>query len=201
MRLRSVGPYLLLVPPAVALVLFSDRFPSPMPVHWDLAGRPNGFFPRTPVALAFPVLLLGGILLLLDGIVAGGARVGPPENAEAVGRLLAPIRWVVGLMGTPAAFAPLWGPTPILIGAGAMVLVVLVQIARSPRIAPASDQGWRGGLLYADPADPRLVVPKRSGLGWTFNFARPVAWVLLVLILLLPLALVGLVASARLSGR
>jgi hypothetical protein len=38
MRLRSLGPSLLLLLPAAALVVFADRFPSPMPVHWDAAG-------------------------------------------------------------------------------------------------------------------------------------------------------------------
>src|SRR4249919_2922953 len=121
MKLRSLGPYLLLIPPAVALVFLADRFPSPMPVHWDIAGRPNGFFPRTPLAMAFPLLLLGGILLLLDGIVVGGARVGPPAMTEGVRRLLGPIRWMIALTATPAAFVPLWGPTPVLVAAGAMV--------------------------------------------------------------------------------
>lgn len=197
MKLRSLGPYLLLVPPAVALVFLADRFPSPMPVHWDLAGRPNGFFPRTPLALAFPLLLLGGILLLLDGIVAGGARVGPPAMTEGVRRLLAPIRWLVALTATPAAFAPLWGPTPVLVVAGAMVVVVLIQIARAPRVAPAVAQDWRGGLFYANAADPRLIVPKRSGLGWTFNFSRPAAWVLMAVLVLGPLGFVALVALIR----
>ncbi len=197
MKFRTVGPYLLLVPPAVALVLFADRFPSPMPVHWDLAGRPNGFFPRTPLAMAFPILFLGGLLLFLDGIVASGARVGPPAMTEGVRRLLAPIRWMIGLMATPSAFVPLWGPTPVLVGAGAMVLVVVVQIARAPRLAPASTEGSRGGLFYVNPSDPRLVVPKRWGVGWTFNFARPAAWVLLAVLLLLPLGLVAAIALAR----
>lgn len=31
--------------------------------------------------------------------------------------------------------------------------------------------------------DPRLLVEKRSGLGLTFNFAHPVAWVLLGIII------------------
>jgi Family of unknown function (DUF5808)/Domain of unknown function (DUF1648) len=197
MKLRSVGPYLLLLPPAVALLLLADRFPSPMPVHWDLAGRPNGFFPRTPVAMAYPILFFGGILLFLDGIVAGGARVGPPAMTEAVRRLLAPIRWLLGLMTSPAAFAPLWGPTPVLLGAAVMVLVVVVQVVRSPRLAPPGTAGWRGGLIYADASDPRLIVPKRWGLGWTFNFARPVAWVLLAVLLLFPLGIVAMVALTR----
>ncbi len=199
MKLRTVGPYLLLVPPAVALVLLADQFPSPMPVHWDGAGHPNGFFPHTALALAFPLLLLGGVLLLFDGIVAGGARVGPPAMTEGVRRLLAPIRWVLGLMATPAAFAPLWGPTPVLALAGVMVVVLGVQIARAPRMAPASAEDWRGGLFYVNAADPRLLVPKRSGIGWTFNFARPVAWLVLALLLLFPLAMVALAAVASLS--
>jgi uncharacterized membrane protein len=192
MKLRTLGPYLLLIPPAVALVLFADRFPSPMPVHWDLAGRPNGFFPRTPLALAFPLILCGGILLLLDGIVASGARVGPAAMTEAVRRLLAPIRWIVGLLATPAAFAPVWGPTPVLVLAGAMVVVLVVQIVRAPRMAPALAEDWRGKLFYVNAADPRLVVPKRSGLGWTFNFARPVAWLIFAALLLGPLLVVFL---------
>ena len=191
MKLRRFGPYLFLVLPAIALVLFADRFPSPMPVHWDLAGRPNGFFPRTPLAMAFPLFLFGGILLLLDGIVAAGARTGPAANTEGVRRLLSPIRWVLAITALPTAFAPLWGPTPVLVMAGVMVLVVIVQVARSPRLAQAAAQDWRGGLFYANPEDPRLVVPKRSGIGWTFNYARPAAWVVTALLVLGPLAFVA----------
>jgi uncharacterized membrane protein len=44
--------------------------------------------------------------------------------------------------------------------------------------------GWRaGGLIYADPGDPRLLVEKRWGIGWTLNFGRPIAWLLLGLLL------------------
>jgi uncharacterized membrane protein len=166
-------------------------------VHWDAAGRANGFFPRTPLALAFPLLLLGGILLLFDAIVASSRRTGPDSVGEGVARLLGPIRWALALMATPLAFAPLWGPTPVLVAAGALVLVVVVQIVRAPRVAPASGDGYRGGLFYVNAADPRLVVPKRFGYGWTFNFARPLAWVLLAVLLLFPLAMVALTALIR----
>src|SRR5262245_47463509 len=167
MKLRTLGPYLLLLAPAVALVLFADRFPDPMPVHWGASGRPNGFLPRTPLTLALPVLLMGGILLFIDAVVAGGARVGPPAMTEGVHRLLGPIRWMLALMATPVAFAPLSGPTPVLVGGVLVVLVVAVQMVRSPRFAPPAPDGTRRGLLYMNPADPRLVVPKTWGVGWT----------------------------------
>jgi uncharacterized membrane protein len=52
------------------------------------------------------------------------------------------------------------------------------------------------GLLYRNPSDERLWVPKISGLGYTLNFAKPIAWVILVA-LLLPPALVALVVFAK----
>lgn len=35
---------------------------------------------------------------------------------------------------------------------------------------------WVVGVLYVNRNDPRLFVEKRSGLGWTLNFAHPIAW-------------------------
>ena len=61
---------------------------------------------------------------------------------------------------------------------------------------PAEAQRWKWGLFYADPADRRLLVPRRVGQGRTLNFGRPAAWLALLLLLGLPLALALLVARA-----
>jgi uncharacterized membrane protein len=37
--------------------------------------------------------------------------------------------------------------------------------------------------VYYNPSDAAIVVPKRFGWGWTLNFARPVAWVYLAVVL------------------
>ena len=39
-----------------------------------------------------------------------------------------------------------------------------------------NDRFWIAGGFYVNRDDPRLLVAKRSGLGWTFNFAHPIAW-------------------------
>jgi uncharacterized membrane protein len=31
-------------------------------------------------------------------------------------------------------------------------------------------------FFYYNPDEPRLIVPKRTGLPFTLNFARPAAW-------------------------
>jgi uncharacterized membrane protein len=42
------------------------------------------------------------------------------------------------------------------------------------------DQYWRaGGLFYYNPDDPALMVEKRFGIGYTFNFGNPRAWITL----------------------
>ena len=44
---------------------------------------------------------------------------------------------------------------------------------------------WRFGVFYYNPADKRLLPPKRIRLmGWTINFANPRSIMLLVAILL-----------------
>jgi hypothetical protein len=51
-----------------------------------------------------------------------------------------------------------------------------------------ADAYWRLGTFYFNRNDPALIVEKRFGLGWTFNFANPWSWAILALILSLPAA-------------
>lgn len=44
-------------------------------------------------------------------------------------------------------------------------------------------EAWKWGVFYWNREDPRVLVPKRYGWGWTFNFARPSSWVLLGVVL------------------
>ena len=56
-------------------------------------------------------------------------------------------------------------------------------------------ENYRLGIFYFNRKDKRTIVPKRMRmLGWTFNFARPWAY-LLVLGIAAVLVLAGLMAS------
>ena len=46
---------------------------------------------------------------------------------------------------------------------------------------------WRG-VLYFNKKDPRLIVPKITQTGWTFNFASPWSYVLIVTVILIIVA-------------
>ena len=56
----------------------------------------------------------------------------------------------------------------------------------------SDDRNWIAGLIYYNPEDPDLLVPKRLGYGWTINFGHPrgkVFLVLLIGLILLPIVL------------
>lgn len=44
-------------------------------------------------------------------------------------------------------------------------------------------ENWKWGIFYFNRNDPRFIVPKRVKiLGWTFNFAHRISYIILLLI-------------------
>lgn len=43
---------------------------------------------------------------------------------------------------------------------------------------------WKG-VFYFNKKDHRLTVPKINSLGWTFNFANPLSYILILAVLLI----------------
>jgi hypothetical protein len=74
---------------------------------------------------------------------------------------------------------------------GAIVSSVWSLKSVHRRLQPAGQLGGlevRNGYTYSNAKDPRLWVPKLSGLGATLNFGHLRAWLILGAILLVPLA-------------
>lgn len=41
-----------------------------------------------------------------------------------------------------------------------------------------NDEHWKAGVFYWNKDDASLILPKRFGVGWTMNWARPAAWLI-----------------------
>ncbi len=93
--------------------------------------------------------------------------------------------------------------TPVL--AGSLVLVVvLMSIGQmgsrldvpgeatedTGKINRNDDKYWIAGSIYYNRNDPSILVGKRFGVGWTFNFAHPITWVVLGALVSLPFIIV-----------
>jgi uncharacterized membrane protein len=60
------------------------------------------------------------------------------------------------------------------------------------------DRFWKAGLIYLNRDDPAILVGARFGVGWTFNLASPVAWLIITGILAARAGLAALAATAGL---
>ncbi|NBD27593.1 DUF5808 domain-containing protein [Paenibacillus glycinis] len=83
-----------------------------------------------------------------------------------------------------------------LIVGGIVGLVVTVRrLGLQGQNAGADEEHWlAGGGVYYNPGDPAVFVPKKHGIGWTINFGRPTGWVVIATLILIPFAIVALVA-------
>ena len=194
---------------ALTAAFLLGRYPALpwlLPVHFMANGVPNGWQFRTLARVFAPVfvqialtLSLGPISMLLrsrghdrhdpDGPDVQAARIA----SEAVATILAV--WVIFQAYAATAIVAMWmrqreglgwAYTPAeVIGALASVAIAaraMRKIGR-PSPKPFRAEHWRLGQLYHNPDDPALFVPTRDGSRWTLNFGRPVAALLMGIIL------------------
>ena len=203
------APVVVLLGAGLILTLSWGALPDRWIVHWGLNG-PDGWADRT-VSQVFAPLLFGLVVcLFLEGVATGlvlvPGRMDPrlsPRGAAAVGRLtgdlVRTINVALALMfGVLAVGLPLLQPLgPALVVMAALCLVLggtgigVVRMALAFKAAVASGEleaipGYNG-IIYRNPNDPRLMVPKLTGMGSTLNFAHPWALPTLGLFLLGPL--------------
>ena len=60
------------------------------------------------------------------------------------------------------------------------------------------DRFWKAGLIYVNRDDPAIMVGARFGVGWTFNLANPMAWLVIGGIVAAPAGLAAIAAAAGL---
>lgn len=53
------------------------------------------------------------------------------------------------------------------------------DLRSTDEVARDDDALWPLGLFYCNADDPSIIVPKRFGVGWTINVARPAAWAMM----------------------
>ncbi len=181
------------------------RLPDPLPTHWGPRGLPDGWTPKAHVPwilFGLPVFTWLLLFALTDFAVPKD-----PVLARVQRRAMAPLRGTVilglALILALVVLTPLHGQAlfaPVMLGFLALLawgITLMVRIAwrEMPRDYL---QHYRWGLFYVNREDPRLLVPKLIGIGWTFNYARPAAWWLTALLLALPLAgIAAALAAAR----
>jgi uncharacterized membrane protein len=191
------------------LGLIYPTLPPGLPVRY-LRGEPVFFQLKTPIVVMLPALvqmalfsIFGALGLLLlwrvrpdstngrdvaDSLrmrvaVEGVALLGAVWiTVQAIGAARLIALWQGGRGG----FGRIYNITVIVsLAVSAFVVWRTMAALRQESASPAETNPalWRFTHLYFNPSDPALFVPTRRGVGWTLNFGRPLAIVLIAAIL------------------
>jgi uncharacterized membrane protein len=182
------------------------------PNGWS-ARTPMGVY--GPLALGAGIV--AGIALLAYAVLrearvvrVPGVRMPTRDFPHQVGYFLIAMEYFLAAALSFVALLPLTGAPNIVFVLGATIVVLALAFGgahwlnqgRAHTLSPAAlpgadgvfgdgtlDQHWKLGMFYFNPDDAALLVEKRIGIGYTLNFARPLAWLIMALILLVPAAL------------
>ncbi len=199
--------------------------PFGLPVQYA-RGRPLIYDVKSPVIVFLPVIIQATLLTIFSALVAlllwraqaVEASAVADENArrmrtaaEAVALLGAlwisvqatgAARLIVLWQGGMSGFGRIYNA--VLLSAIVLSILIVARTMRALRRqeGPAvvdDPRLWWLRHLYVNPRDPALFVPSRSGNGWTLNFGRPLA--ILILAITLGLGIGGPLYVARMILR
>jgi len=63
------------------------------------------------------------------------------------------------------------------------------------RTETTPDECWKLGQFYYNPQDPALLVERRFGLGYSPNFAKPLSWIVVTVLVIVPIIVLAAAAS------
>jgi len=196
----------------LVLALNWGHVPDRWVIHWDLHGRPDAWATKSIAATVWP-LLIGfcvwvSIEVMAVWIRRGGGRGPGALPREALDIQVTVARWigfgVVTLTAALAAALPVLAPlTPTAVVIAALAVIALVvggtviwAMRRTRQLLAAGvvmPEGFNG-VIYNNPRDPRLWVPKPVGVGRTINFGHRLAWPVTIAFFVVPLAFFLVVA-------
>lgn len=185
LKLWTLPPFLLVLGALGYLGSRFEELPGRYPVHWGISGQADRFVTKSVGVMLLPGLLGLGVLLMLAfnaWQVEKSARGGVKSA-----RWMVALEWAVGLLFVVVVLLPVLPPLgkeftlAMILAPAAVVVAVAIGVSReSWKAATAPAECWRLGIFYYNPADPDIMVPKRTGLGYTLNFGHRASWWILV---------------------
>lgn len=202
-----LSPMVLLAAASLYLHSLYDTLPDSYPTHWNASGVADSFSVKSWRTVFFPALMGCSLILmfavnvwiLLQWTRQGGRRSWGARFLQGNLRMMAIVAWVLGGIFSLVLLLPVLPQamqSNLLLGvlaapllAVAVALLPLMKLSEEPTAETdqTPDECWKLGIVYYNPADSAVVVPKRDGVGYSMNFARRETWAYLCVALLLVL--------------
>ena len=133
------------------------------PVRPAISAYAYGAFARAECIL---LLVSGSVLTAVLGIVM---ILMMTETLSMLVTMVLIIVATLVFVGATIAFSVVYGQS------GSRLVK---RLEENGDIIADNDERWKAGIFYWNKDDASLFLPKRFGVGWTMNWARPAAWLI-----------------------
>jgi uncharacterized membrane protein len=217
----EVLPFAIIVATAAYLTPHYADAPAQIPTHYDLAGNPNHFAPKSIGSYFLPVWIQLFVEVIMTGsmVLIVGAKTIPGAADDLFRKLwlrrmyaikVLVLGFIGGLFAADATGGAAWRRSGIPVIALTFVFVGVVLITTltlalrtgqgGARLGAPSetatdrtnDRYWTLGVIYVNRDDPALVVERRFGVGWTLNLGNPRALLVVGMLLALTLGFIAI---------
>gem|GEM_PF-2530183 len=198
-------PLLMIMANVVLVAVRYDRIPAILNAHESLAGPSESIASKNPFVLFLPNGLQILVLLLTTLAQSIVIRARPQLSLEApessaieeakkrktVSALLLAVCLVLicqfaivqlSMIGILSALAVTIVSVVLHMALLPVVLIFSMKSGWRDRIDRTNrfhdDKYWKGGIFYYNPEDSSLFIEKRVGLGYAFNYAHPLSWLM-----------------------
>lgn len=201
----AAAPLLAMLASACYLASVFDALPDRYPIHWNAAGEADRYSDKSFSSVFFGSVMGSGVILMMVVNVwmlvrharrgPGGRRGFTNRYLHANLRMITILSWGLGLLFAVISLVPVFpkDSTSLLFLGVLLLPLALIAITLLPMMKLAEecesepdqtpDDRWLLGMVYWNSQDPALVVPKRSGVGYSLNFAQPRAWLFFALMM------------------
>ena len=162
------------------------------------------------ILVALTLILYGLAHWVRPVYVSGPERVHELKFRRTVSAILLALEYYLAVQASWILLVPRRGDlatvglVPLAFVFVLVVIVVLARLGQGGSRIPAGhdarvptsaapvgdrtpDRFWKLGIFYFNPDDSAVLIEKRFGLGYSLNFARPTAWIIVLLVLMAPL--------------
>jgi uncharacterized membrane protein len=146
--------------------------PSPMPIHWDAAGNPNGFASRAVGLTAMPIT---GALMALVLAAFGGALADKPKAQRALGHVIVAMAAFLVALHLLVIRAALTGGT-LAVGA-LVVLMGALFVALGAMMQGLEQNRWVGVRTPWTLVDETNWVLTHRLAAWTMGIGGAIAMI------------------------
>ena len=208
------APFVVLLIGAAIIALKWESLPERWIVHWGPGGVPDRWVTKDPFTVFVP-LVAGLVICVVFEVlatviskrrhVASHIKASPEAAAQmaaVTGEFVRMIALALAVLFTLLAMVlPVFRPQSpgliVIVSLFLMLAPIVIGIIRLKRTASVlksrgliqAPDGW-SALIYRNPSDSRLIVPKAFSPGYTINYAHPWAWPVTIFLIGLPLLVV-----------